>query len=453
MSDTQALRKPPLARGLPLVGALPYVVRDGLDAFIQYRERYGDVYTLDVGPARIIALNHPRHVRHVLRDQARSFRKGGVLWDALRGLLGNGLPVSEGEFWKRQRRMLQPQFHRERLATLSALMTRTLEEEMAHWEAAAKSGTPLDLAREMPRLTMSVIVKTMFGAGITHEETDAVGREMKHVLDYLIQGLFTQRLPGWLPIPGRRRFQQAGAVFDRILFGIIERYRRGGGTPGDLLSMLLDMVDAETGERMTDAQLRDEAVSIFISGFETTATTLAWCFHTLLQRPELMGALVRQTDEALGGKPPGLGDLPRLPLALNIMQETLRLYPPTYFLPRTATEDSEVDGFRIPAGATVGLMTYVIHRHPDFWEEPARFDPERFSPERSAKREPLAWIPFGAGQRICLAKDFALLEGQLILALAAQRYHFEPVPGHSTQVRLSMTIQTRGGVWARLRRR
>jgi cytochrome P450 len=428
-------------------------VKDGLDYFSRCRARYGDIYTLDLGATRLIALNHPRHVQHVLRDQAGNYRKGGPAWDALRALIGNGLPVSEGELWMRQRRMLQPQFHRERLATMYELMVRTIDEELEHWDVAAASGEPLDLAREFPRITLKVIVRTMFGAAIRHEEADSVGREMKYVLDYLIRGLMTQRIPAWVPVPGRRRFQRAGELFDQILFGLIERHRREGGSSGELFAMLLDMVDAETGQRMTNQQLRDEAVSIFISGYETTSTTLAWAVHVLLEQPELLRSLVRQSDTVLGERRPGFADLPRLSLASGIMQETLRLYPPTYFLPRTAVEDAELDGFRIPRGSMVGLMTYIIHRHPEFWEEPDRFDPERFSPERSVKRDPLAWLPFGAGQRMCIAKDFALMEGQLILTRAAQRYHFEAVPGRSTQVHLAMTLQTRNGVWARLTRR
>jgi cytochrome P450 len=213
------------------------------------------------------------------------------------------------------------------------------------------------------------------------------------------------------------------------------------------------MVDAETGERMTDRQLRDEAMSLFVSGYETTSTTLSWAFHALLERPALLRELEEHIQAALGNKAPGFTDLPRLSLAMRIVQETLRLYTPTYFLPRVAIKDDELDGFAIPAGTTVGLMLYIIHRHPELWEEPLRFDPGRFTPERSVNRDALAWIPFGSGQRVCLAKDFALMEGQLILTRVVQRYHIEPVPGRVTRLHIATTVQTRNGVWARLARR
>lgn len=275
---------------------------------------------------------------------------------------------------------------------------------------------------------------------------------MSYILHFMFRGLLIRLLPSWLPIPGLRRFRAAMETMDGILFDIIERRRREGSDSNDLLAVLLDLADAETGEVMTPAQIRDETLAIFLAGFETTAASLSWVFHALVQQPRLARGLEAEVD-ALRGRGPTFADLPKLPRTLWTVQEALRLYPPAYWIPRTAVEEDEIDGFRIPAGSTVAPMAYAIHRHPAFWDAPEQFDPERFSPERSAGRPPLAWLPFGAGQRQCIGKDFALMEGQLILARAVQRFHFEPIPGRVPRPEMVTTLRPRDGVWVALSRR
>ncbi|WP_437667484.1 cytochrome P450 [Sorangium sp. So ce1182] len=438
---------PPLTRGLPLVGALPYVLKDRLDYLVSTRDELGDLYTIDLGVTRLTALNHPRHAQHVLRDNARNYSKGGPLWEGARGIVGNGLPTSEGDFWLRQRRMIQPEFHRDRLAAMCDLMVQAIDDGMSGFSAAAAAGRPVNAERELPHITMKVILNTMFGSGITKEETAAVGHAFRYANDYILLGLLIRSLPSWMPAPGRRRFAQAVKTIDEHVFRFIAQSRARTGRGGDLLTILLHMVDAETGEQMTDQQLRDEAVAMFIAGYETTAVAVAWALHLLVKHPEALRALVAEVDAALGDRRPSFADAARLPLTLAAFQEALRLYPPAYWIPRTAIADDEIDGFHIPAGSTVAVMSYVLHRHPDHWESPARFDPGRFTPERARGRHPLSFIPFGIGQRQCVGKEFALLEGQLILARVLQRFRLSAVPGRSPRMDVAATLRTAGGVW------
>jgi cytochrome P450 len=451
-SSDSTLPLPPRA-GLPLVGALPGLARDALGYVLSARARHGDIYTLDLGITRCIALNHPRHAQHVLRDHPRRYIKGGPIWGAIRSIVGNGLPTSEGDFWLRQRRMIQPHFHRERITTLFDVMLKAIDESLESWDRAAESGEPFDSFHEFARLTMNVVVKTLFGADISPEAATQVSREFDYVVQHVLSSLFTSKLPQWMPAPGRSRFEQAMRNIDQIIFELIARRReKGSNSEGDLLGMLIDAVDDEGG-RMTDHQLRDEAISLLLAGYETTSTALAFTCGSLAERQDLAQMVRDECDQVLGQSTPTLMHLPRLQKVLMVLQEGLRMYPPTYWVPRTAVEDDVIDGYRIPAGSMIGVMTYVIHRHPEFWEQPDQFDPWRFTPERSAGRHPLAWIPFGNGQRLCIGRDFALMEGQLVLTRLLSRFELEPVPGRPMEATVAGATRPRNGVWLRVRRR
>jgi cytochrome P450 len=446
-------RTPPPTSRLPVVGSIPQFLQQQHHYFVEARATYGDIYTMSLGPLTFIALNRPEQAQHVLIDNARNYNKDSAFWNSLRTLLGNGLPLSEGDFWRRQRRMMQPQFHRQRLMGLTTLMVEAIDEGIADLAARVATAQPLNIAQAMSHLTMKVIVRTMFGTDLDPAEAETVRRQLTYALDFIVPGMITQSLPGWVPVPGRRRYQSAVRTIDAVVFQIIER-RRQQGEGNDLISLLLHMVDAETGEQMTAQQLRDEAVTMFLAGYETTATTLAWIWHAITQQPAIEHKLQAEVDTALGDRTPVFADLPNLPYARMVMQEALRLYPPAYWLPRKALADDEIDGYHIPAGSAVAPVMYTIQRHPDIWEAPEVFNPERFASTQSAEapkaRHKLAWMPFGAGQRLCIGQDFALLEGQLILARMMQRYHVSAVPGRLAQPTISTTLRTKDGVWVRV---
>ncbi len=445
---------PPEVKGWPLVGVLPALLRNPFEFLAQAREQYGDIYTLNLGMMKLTVLNHPRHAQHVLRDHAQNYYKGGAIWNAVRPVVGNGLVLSEGDFWLRQRRLMQPQFHRQRLGGLTHLMVEAIQEALGTWTSAAESSEPFNLAPALNALTMRVVVKTLFGTALSPQELDKVGEDMTYVLDYLLLEALMQSLPSWLPVPYRARYRRALARFDETVYRIIAQARRAQASAEEpanhLLAMLLDTVDEETGEGMTDRQLRDEVATLFLAGYETTSITLAWTFHHLAEAPDVMEKLQAEVDSVLGERTPTFADLPKLPYTRMVLQEALRLRPPSYWLPRTAQADDEIDGYSIPAGSQVASFTYMYHRHPDFWPDPERFDPERFSPEQSAGRHHFAWIPFGAGQRLCIGRDFALMEGALALAMIMQRYRVRIAPGHVSEMALSGTLRPKHGVMVHL---
>jgi cytochrome P450 len=437
---------PPKVQGLPILGVLPALLKRQFDFLLEARARYGDIYTLDLGLTKLVVLNQPRHAEYVFRDNSRNYGKSGALWESVRTLVGNGLVVSEGEFWLRQRRMMQPQFHRKRLAALTELMVEAIDAELATWSATAASRGRLDLPQALSRVTMKVIVRTLFGTGLSSQEADEVSTEMAYALDYIFKAILTSSLPKWLPVPGARRNERAIRKIDAILFDVIARTRQAGESADNLMAMLLQMVDAETGEQMTDQQLRDEAITLFLAGYETTSVALSWAYELLTRHPEAMAKLTAEVDVVLGDRLPTFADLPALPYASMVVQESMRLRPPAWWLPRLAIEDDEIDGYAIPAGTNVAVLMYGIHHNPEHWENPEQFDPERFSAERSATRHKFAWVPFGAGQRQCIGKDFAMMEAPLILAMIAQRYEVKAAPGQVAAPRMSGTLKPQGNI-------
>lgn len=450
----EATTTPPLVKSLPVVGEFPLLAWNKLDHMVELRARRGDIFTLDLGFTKIVCLCHPSQAQHVLRDQVKNYSKGNALWDAIRGLLGNGLPTSEGNFWMRQRRMMQPHFHRESLTAMAELMVDAIDEQLALWETHAQSGRPFDLFVEMSRITMRVIVKTVFGSNLEQRQADLIANEMRHTLDYMLVSMATNRLPDWVPVPGRKRFNEAVANIDKIVLDVIaKRHQVSDRRGGAIIDMLMGAIDADTNERMTHQEMRDEAVSLFLAGYETTSAALSFAFRELNGHPRITREVVDEIDTVLGGRRPTIADARKLPRCLGVVQEALRLDSPSYWIPRTAVEDDVIDGYAISKGQEVAIITHVVHRHPDFWPEPERFDPNRFQPDAVQGRHPLAWIPFGAGQRLCIGKEFALMEGQFILARILAKYDVRPAYQETSTRHVGTSLRPGGGVWVRLTKR
>jgi cytochrome P450 len=442
----------PLTKGLPLVGNLPQLIKNPFGFLKEARNTYGDIYSLNLGVSKILILNSPRQMQHVFVDNVQNYRKGGAMWDAIRAMLGNGLVVSEGSFWLRQRRMMQPQFHRQRIAALSDLMISAIDEALTTWESSASDGT-FTMAPAFNQLTMKVVTRTLFGTGLDKDEMDKVSDALAYAVDYIIKAMAFNSLPAWIPAPGRRKYQEAIQQIDETVYKIIADSRSHRGAENHLLAMLLDMVDDENGEGITDKQLHDEVTTLFLAGYETTSVALSWAFDFLTQHPEMLEKLQAEVDRVVGDRLPTMADLHQMPYSRMILQETLRIRPPAWQVMRTAVEDDEIDGYPIKAGTNLVALMYMCHFHPDEWTDPETFDPERFAPERSETRHKLAWMPFGAGQRMCIGKDFALMEGQLALAMVAQRYHLTRTTEHQAEQQLAATLRPKGGVVVRLEKR
>ena len=442
----------PLTKGWPLVGSLPQLIKNPFGYFKQAQETYGDIYNLNLGISKMLIVNHPRHLQRILVDNAQNYRKGGAMWDAVRAMLGNGLVVSEGSFWMRQRRMMNPQFHRQRLAALNDLMVSAIAEALDTWELSA-NGSDFNVASAFSELTMKVITRTLFGTGLSNDEMDRVSKAMNYALTYVIQAIVLSSLPSWMPAPGKKEFEQSIKQIDETVYRIIADSRKDNGESNHLMAMLLDMVDDETGEGMTDEQLRDEVTTLFLAGYETTSIALSWAWDLLTHHPDVMDKLQVEVDAALGDRLPTFADLMKLPYSRMIIQETLRIRPAAWQLPRTAVEDDEIDGYQIPAGTTITGLIYMCHFHPAEWDNPDVFDPERFRSEKSEKRHKFAYMPFGAGQRKCIGMDFALMEAQLALAMVAQRYKLTKATENMAEPQLSTTLRPKGGVIVKLEKR
>lgn len=433
------------------VGHVVQFRRDPLALLTRLAREYGDVTRFSAATQTIYFLNHPDHIKDVLVTHHARFMKGRALQRAKR-LLGEGLLTSEGDFWRRQRRLAQPAFHRQRIRSYAETMVEYAVQTSARW----RDGRELDISSEMTRLTLAVVGKTLFDANV-ESDADEVGAALTDVMSlfgYLMLP-FSEVLER-LPLPPRRRFERARARLDAVLYRIIEERRAGGEDRGDLLSTLLHAVDEE-GDRtgMTDEQLRDEAMTIFLAGHETTANALTWTWFLLSQNTEAEERLHAELDEVLaGGRAPTFEDVPRLRYTEMVVAESMRLYPPAWAVGRLALEDHEVGGYSIPRGALVLVSPYVMHRDPRFYPDPLRFDPERFTPEAKAARPQFSYFPFGGGPRRCIGEGFAWTEAVLILATLARRWRLRLLPGRAVNPRPRITLRPdKGGVPMRLEER
>lgn len=427
----------------PIVGLVPKLLRDPLGFFVRAAREYGDVVYLQLGPRGSYLVTHPDDIKRVLQDNNRNYLKG---YDVVKPLVGEGLLSSEGEFWRRQRRLMQPAFHRGRIASMAPAMVEATQEMLARWRPYAESGRPFDIAAEMMRLTQEIIVKTMFSTSIG-ADAEVAAQAFSDTLAYMNQ-LLLAPLP-WLhrlPLPSKRRFYAAIRTLDAIVYRIIAERRASASAPDDLLGMLVNARDPETGEGMSDRQIRDEVMTIFLAGHETTANALAWVWHLLAEHPQVDAAFRDEVEQVLGGRPPTADDVPNLPYTGKILSEALRLYPPAWMFARMLAEEDTLGGYRLPAGAMLMISPYVTHRDPRWWPDPERFDPERFAPEQIKTRPRFAYFPFSGGPRVCIGEPFAWQEAILVMALVAQTYRLRPAPGYAVTPQPMATLRPAQGV-------
>jgi cytochrome P450 len=413
--------------------------RDALGYLTHLARTYGDIVSLRYFRYRIYFLSHPDYIEEVLVNQAKKFYKGRIL-RANRRLFGNGLLTSEGDFWLRQRRLAQPAFHRARVASYAETMVRYTERHLESW----RGGEERDAHKEMMRLTLQIVAKTLFDAEVA-KDAQEVGRALEVLMHLNSDFRSLVMIPAWLPTPRNVRSYFAVRRLDRIIYRIIEERRASGRDAGDLLSMLLHAQD-EDGSRMTDRQLRDEAITLFLAGHETTAITLSWTWWLLAQYPQVEAKLHAELDAQLAGRAPAMEDLPRLPYLDRVLTESLRLYPPAWGMARMAVEDAEIGGYRIPKGAGISLAQWVVHRDPRWFENPEEFRPERWENDFAKKIPRFAYFPFGGGPRQCIGNNFAQMEAALILATIAQRFRLRLVPGHAVVPMPTITLRPKHGI-------
>lgn len=434
-----------------LAGMLGLGRQDVVASYVESWRQYGDVVRFKAGPVEIHLFVRPDHVRQILVQNADNYPKGAS-HDKLRVALGNGILTSEGDFWKRQRKLMQPTYTPRAVGKFADIMVDATAQMIKRWESRDRIGKPMVVNQEMMRLTMSVISRSMFGIDIGESFADA-GHALVEILEFTAaRSMSFIDPPLFIPTPGNRHYKHALKMIDNYIYGII-RERQKQPLGDDLLSLLMAARDEETGLAMDEKQLRDEVLITFFAGHETTAQTLTWTWYKLSKYPEVEAKLHEELDRVLGGRSPTVDDLPNLVYTRMVLDETLRLYSPVALMARDPLADDVIDGYRVPAGSLVTIAPFITHRHPEFWSNPEAYIPERFTADLVEKRPRYAYYPFGAGARICLGQHFALLEGMLVLADVAQRYRFEIAPGLHVEPEFVGTLRPSRDVLVKVVRR
>lgn len=441
--------RPPGPKGAPLMGVMRDFNSDQLGFIDRMREEYGDIVWMRFLYVPALFLYHPDQVEYVLVTNPKNFIKSMSLRsNFFQRLVGNGLLTSEGEEWKRARRLSQPAFHRERVASYSQIMVDYANRLVGKWQ----DGDTRDVHPDMMRLTLEIVVQCLFSADVS-TDVDEVGATLKELIKpFAAQATLSWILNNRLPTPTHLRFHKLSRKIDNVVYRIISERRASGEDKGDLLSMLLAARD-EDGSQMTDRQLRDEVMTLFLAGHETTALTLAWSWYLLGTNPEAEKKFHAELDEVLGGRPATFADLPRLKFTEQIAKESMRLYPPAFGLGREAINDCEIGGYRVPKGTQVFLFQWATQRDPRFYDEPNAFRPERWTADFIERLPKYAYFPFGGGPRVCIGASFAMMEVILCLATIGQRFRLEMDRDHPVSIYPAMSLRPRDGIKVKVRAR
>lgn len=418
---------------------MPKFRRDALGTFSDIA-RLGNVVKFS-GLWTSYLLTEPANIEHVLQTNSRNYNKGRVYKELIPST-GEGLFVTDGDVWRRQRRLAQPAFHKDRIAGFARIMTDSTEAMLERWSAKKQ----VEVGAEMLQLTLGIVGKALFTRDLSYG-ADAVNNAFDVIRDHTMRRLTSFfKLPHSLPFPRNIRFRKAVAEADKLFYEVIEHRRNETAEHDDLLAMMIAAHDEETDSAMSDKELRDQALTIIGAGYETTTQALAWTWYLLSQHPKVEEKLHDELSNALGDRTPTFEDVPKLQYTLMVFQEAMRLYPPAWMLARTAIAADEIGGYKIPAKSEVLLLTAYTHRHPKYWPNPDEFDPENFSAENIATRPRYAYFPFGGGPRQCIGNNFAQMEGQLIIATVAQKYRLKLAVGQTVEPEPSVTLRPRNGI-------
>ena len=435
---------------LALPGLMRKLWTDRLSLLGDAAREFGDVVRFSMGPKTIYFFNHPDHAKHVLADNAANYHKGMGLTEARRRLLGDGLLTSEGELWRQQRRTIQPAFRRERIAGFATVVTDEAAVMLDRLQAHVGGG-PVDVVAEMTRLTIGVLGQTLFDMDLS--PLRFLGGAFEVAQDQAMFDMVTLgALPLWLPLARNRRFRTARRQLDDAVHTLLARHERDGESSGnDVISQLRRAYRDEPNAGLRRRRLRDELVTILLAGHETTASTLSWTWYLLARHPEAAQAMHAEAAEVLGDRVPGYQDVARLPYTTMVIQEAMRLYPPVWGLPRKALGPDEIGGYQIPAGADVMISPYTLHRHKGFWADPDQFRPERFEGAAAGHAHRYAYIPFGAGPRVCVGSHLGMLEAILVAAMVARRFRLDLADGADPVPEPMLSLRVRGGLPMRVR--
>lgn len=422
---------------------------DAVGYFTRCVREYGDIVFLRFLGVPMCFVNRPEFIESVLVTQSNNFEKSKD-YRALRRVLGNGLLTSEGDFWRRQRKLVQPAFHQERIAVYAEVMAGFTRRMMASWA----DGQELDIHEAMMRLTLDIVAKTLFDTDVSHEAEDVSAALDVLMGKFMRQAGFAFLLPKFVPIPTTSRLQRAVKQLDKVIYGIIRQRRTSGQMSGDLLSVLLQAQD-DQGNGMTDRQLHDEIMTLFLAGHETTANALSWTWLLLGRNPEAAEKLDEELRAVLGGRTPTPADLPRLVYTDRVLRETMRLYPPVWIIGRRALAPFRLGEYELPAETNVLMSQLILHRDARYFPDPGRFDPDRWRPNdpRCSALPRFAYFPFGGGPRVCIGAGFATMEAVLLLATIAQQFHVDLIEGQTIEMLPSVTLRPKSGIRVKVKRR
>jgi cytochrome P450 len=416
--------------------------RDALNYLMSVPRIYGDISHFQLGQNHSYIVVHPDHIREILVEQGDLFQRATTSSELMSRIAGNGLLSSTGDFWRQQRKLMQPAFHHKRIITYAQIMVDRTVRLLGEWSG----GQTRNLEADMMALTLDIATDTLFGVemGAAALQVGQAVEEAQRAIVGLSRLLVP--VPDWLPIPYNFRVRHAAKTLDQILLQIIQDRRASGEDRGDLLSMLLLAQDEDGNRQMNDQQVRDEAMTIFIAGHETTANALTWTWCLLSEHPEVKARLWVEVDHVLGGKPPTVAQLAQLPYTEMVIKESMRLYPPAWIITREPLKDTVVGGYRFIKDSFVMISPYVTHRDPRFFDDPAAFKPERFEPARVKDLPRDAYLPFGDGAHVCIGKAFAMMEAKIVLATVAQHFDLKLAAGHKVEPEPLITLRPRYGM-------
>jgi cytochrome P450 len=443
------LKLPPGPKGYPLIGNAFQSRGDTVTYLTDCLRRYGDVVFFRFLGVPACLVNRPDYIESVLVTQSNNFVKSKD-YRAMHRVLGSGLLTSEGDLWRRQRKLIQPAFHQERIEAYAEIMVGYTERMLAAWS----DGQTLDIHEAMMHLTLGIVAKTLFDADVSHEAEDVDAALAVLMGKFLRQAGLALLLPAWFPLPTSQLLKRAVGRLDKVIYGIIEERRKSGKMAGDLLSVFLQARDEE-GMGMTDRQLHDEIMTLFLAGHETTANVLSWTWFLLGQNPDVEAKLAEELKRVLGERIPMPADLPRLVYTDTVLRESMRLYPPVWVIGRRALATFRLGEYELPADTNILISHLIMHRDARYFPEPEKFDPGRWSAgdPRAASLPRFTYFPFGGGPRVCVGAGFGMMEAALLLALIAQRFQIEIAPGQNVRMQTTVTLRPRNGIKVVLRRR
>lgn len=451
METVEQTKKIPEAEKHWLFGSIYYFFKDSYGFCLKNIDKYESIYRVSTPIRHVFICHDPDIIKHILQDNNKKYHKS-FGYEILKLLLGEGLLTSEDDFWRKQRRLAQPAFHRQRLANLNDLML-NFSIELADKLEKKADNRDLNLAPEMMETTLKIVSKSLFGSDVEH-----LVEKVSHNLDIVLEAAMKRiknplHPPVWFPTPSNFVEKKGMNALIEVVSGIISKRRNDTTQKDDLLSMLMEAKDEETGEQMSDKQLLDECMTIFLAGHETTAVGMSWLIYCLIENPEVADKLYKEIDEVLEGRNPTIEDLRNLSYTKLVVDESLRLYPPAWIIGRRSLEVDHFKGYEIPADSNVLFPTFAVQRDPRWWDEPDKFIPERFSKENSSKRHKYVYFPFGGGPRLCIGNNFALMEMQILTVVLMQRFKFKLKEGFEPELDPLITLRPKTGMWVNVEKR